>query len=147
VFSWDTTLALASLLCSLDPRIVLAYPNWGSVTRKGLRFDFFGAIPRSTQFRVQQLILRSLSTRSQNALKRKGWETPEDEVPVMVDIHNFLNEACWQEIIKWEKMHECECANPLLLRFQGRPNDLSPRARMMTTFFGWVLSGADAAEE
>jgi cytochrome c heme-lyase len=39
-----------------------------------------------------------------NALKRKGWETPEDQVPVMVDIHNFLNEECWQEILKWEKM-------------------------------------------
>lgn len=29
-----------------------------------------------------------------------------------------------------------ECANPLLLKFQGRPSELSPRARMMTTFFG-----------
>ena len=38
-----------------------------------------------------------------NALVRKGWETPEEHVEVMVQIHNFLNEQAWQEIVKWEK--------------------------------------------
>ena len=37
-----------------------------------------------------------------NALVRKGWETPEEHVQTMVDIHNFLNEEAWQEIMKWE---------------------------------------------
>jgi len=37
-----------------------------------------------------------------NALVRKGWETPEEHVQTMVDIHNFLNEEAWQEILKWE---------------------------------------------
>src|SRR5256885_2278525 len=39
-----------------------------------------------------------------NALVRKGWETPEDSVKTMVDIHNFLNEAAWNEILKWESV-------------------------------------------
>jgi Cytochrome c/c1 heme lyase len=38
-----------------------------------------------------------------NALVRKGWETPEEHVETMVDIHNFLNERAWQEVLKWEK--------------------------------------------
>lgn len=38
-----------------------------------------------------------------NALVRKGWETPEEHVEVMVDIHNFLNEQAWQEVLKWEQ--------------------------------------------
>ena len=38
-----------------------------------------------------------------NALVRKGWETPEEHVETMVDIHNFLNEQAWQEVLKWEK--------------------------------------------
>ena len=38
-----------------------------------------------------------------NALVRKGWETPEDSVEMMVDIHNFLNEEAWQEVMKWER--------------------------------------------
>lgn len=38
-----------------------------------------------------------------NALVRKGWETPEEHIETMVDIHNFLNEQAWQEVLKWEK--------------------------------------------
>ena len=38
-----------------------------------------------------------------NALIRKGWETPEEHVETMVDIHNFLNEQAWMEVLKWEK--------------------------------------------
>ena len=38
-----------------------------------------------------------------NALVRKGWETPEEHVETMVDIHNFLNERAWLEVLKWEK--------------------------------------------
>lgn len=38
-----------------------------------------------------------------NALVRKGWETPEEHVETMVQIHNFLNEQAWLEIVKWEK--------------------------------------------
>jgi cytochrome c heme-lyase len=38
-----------------------------------------------------------------NALVRKGWETPEEHVETMVDIHNFLNEQAWNEVRKWEE--------------------------------------------
>ena len=48
-----------------------------------------------------------------NALVRKGWETPEEHVQTMVDIHNFLNEEAWQEILKWEPPY----VTPLSLSF------------------------------
>lgn len=38
-----------------------------------------------------------------NALVRKGWETPEEHVETMVNIHNFLNEMAWDEVKRWEK--------------------------------------------
>lgn len=38
-----------------------------------------------------------------NALVRKGWETPEEHVETMVQIHNWLNEQAWEEILKWER--------------------------------------------
>ena len=38
-----------------------------------------------------------------NALVRKGWETPEEHVETMVEIHNFLNEEAWNEVLKWER--------------------------------------------
>lgn len=39
-----------------------------------------------------------------NALARKGWETPEEHVVTMVEIHNFLNEMAWKEVLRWEAM-------------------------------------------
>jgi cytochrome c heme-lyase len=68
-----------------------------------------------------------------HALRRKGMEAPEHEMELMVDIHNFLNEACWVEILKWEELQGSGC-DPLLLRFRGRPNTLSPKARLYTLF-------------
>jgi cytochrome c heme-lyase len=40
-----------------------------------------------------------------NALRRKGWETPENAIETMVDIHNWMNEEAWAEVMKWEKEH------------------------------------------
>jgi len=45
-----------------------------------------------------------------NALVRKGWETPENEIETMVQIHNFLNEKAWEEVHKWEaQVNKCVC--------------------------------------
>ncbi|KAI9176170.1 holocytochrome c synthase [Blastocladiella emersonii ATCC 22665] len=71
-----------------------------------------------------------------NALRRKGWETPEDHIEVMVDIHNHLNEEAWGEILGWESAHREECATPKLLRLRGRPNDWSPKAMFAHYFRG-----------
>ncbi|KZT10024.1 cytochrome c and c1 heme-lyase [Laetiporus sulphureus 93-53] len=72
-----------------------------------------------------------------NALVRKGWETPEEHVETMVQIHNFLNEQAWQEILKWERK-ENSTADLQLTRFKGRPGELSPKARFWL-FAGWLL--------
>ncbi|KAI9479987.1 cytochrome c and c1 heme-lyase [Coemansia mojavensis] len=71
-----------------------------------------------------------------NALARKNMPAPEEHIDVMVDIHNFLNEGAWNEVLKWEKRHERECLQPKLIRLQGRPNDLSPLARMYSWIYG-----------
>lgn len=65
-----------------------------------------------------------------NALLRKGYhDTPEEHVESMVGVHNFLNEGAWQEIVKWESQHGNP--EPRLLRFQGRPDEPTPKARML----------------
>lgn len=94
-----------------------------------------------------------------NAMLRKGHDdTPEDAVESMVAIHNFLNEGAWAEIVDWERRFsrglgygwqacrrgeegfledadkvasEIEVAKPKLLRFQGRPGDMTPKARLL----------------
>jgi cytochrome c heme-lyase len=50
-----------------------------------------------------------------NALVRKGWETPENEIETMVHIHNFLNEKAWEEVQKWEAQVN-KCVDLLYLR-------------------------------
>lgn len=71
-----------------------------------------------------------------NALVRKGWETPEEHVEMMVMVHNFLNERAWQEVLDWEReMGVKDVENQLALaRFQGKPGTLSPKARI----FSWA---------
>ncbi|CAE7203851.1 unnamed protein product [Rhizoctonia solani] len=76
-----------------------------------------------------------------NALVRKGWETPEEHIETMVHIHNFLNEEAWLEVLKWEARREGgpeEAVDLQLVKFQGRPGQLSPKARMLQ-FAGWLL--------
>jgi Cytochrome c/c1 heme lyase len=61
--------------------------------------------------RTEPFIPRDLSAKREypspqqfyNAFVRKGWETPEEHVETMVEIHNFLNEEAWQEVLKLEK--------------------------------------------
>jgi hypothetical protein len=99
-----------------------------------------------------------------NALLRKGYtDTDITAVEGMVSVHNFLNEGAWQEILGWEQRfarglykgwqickrgegHVQEELNkhwdgvdtePSLIRFQGRPKELTPKAYMMQVL-GWV---------
>ncbi|EIW79315.1 cytochrome c and c1 heme-lyase [Coniophora puteana RWD-64-598 SS2] len=72
-----------------------------------------------------------------NALVRKGWETPEEHIETMVDIHNFLNEQAWLEVLKWERLGRGDSI-PQLARFQGKPGEVSPKARFWL-FAGWLF--------
>ncbi|KAL4070087.1 cytochrome c/c1 heme-lyase [Scleroderma yunnanense] len=74
-----------------------------------------------------------------NALVRKGWETPVEHVETMVDIHNFLNERAWEEVLRWEKrVAQPGDVQPHLARLRGRPGEMSPKARFWM-FVGWLL--------
>ena len=65
-----------------------------------------------------------------NALHRKGKGegVQEEAMPAVVAIHNNMNENAWREVLQWEALHAAECDAPKLLRFMGRPDDLSPKA-------------------
>ena len=94
-----------------------------------------------------------------NAMLRKGYDdTPQDAVESMVAVHNFLNEGAWAEIVEWERRFsrglaygwqacrngergsmtgvgmiadEKDVPRPRLLRFQGRPNEMTPKAKII----------------
>ncbi|KAL2315510.1 putative cytochrome c heme lyase [Schizosaccharomyces pombe] len=62
-----------------------------------------------------------------NAMWRKGYRDSGENVPIMVQVHNFLNEGAWSEIKAWER-EAGENTEPKLLRFEGNANKRTPRA-------------------
>lgn len=101
-----------------------------------------------------------------NALLRKGYtDTDATAVESMVAVHNFLNEGAWAEIVDWERRFgrglargwqvsrrgeanvplelrkleakEGELPQPSLMRFQGRPKEMTPKAAMLQVM-GWL---------
>ncbi|KAK3381993.1 cytochrome c/c1 heme-lyase [Podospora didyma] len=96
-----------------------------------------------------------------NAMLRKGYtDTDIEAVPGMVDVHNLVNEGAWQEIVEWERRFSKglwrgweiskrgeenaplalrrleaqegpEQEGPSLIRFQGRPKEMTPRAAVL----------------
>ncbi|KAI5866050.1 cytochrome c/c1 heme-lyase [Durotheca rogersii] len=110
-----------------------------------------------------------------NALLRKGYtDTDVTAVESMVSVHNFLNEGAWAEIMDWEKRFagglykgwqkcsrgeqnfekmvkkhgyekEVNDLSPSLVRFQGRPKDMTPKAAMFQVM-GWIYPSAFGTE-
>jgi len=101
-----------------------------------------------------------------NALLRKGYaDTDVSAVESMVSVHNFLNEGAWAEIVEWERRFGkglgkgwelCkrgeqgsvagdgwdagvaeDLPQPKLLRFMGRPKEMTPKAAMIQVM-GWI---------
>ncbi|KAJ5683189.1 Cytochrome c heme lyase [Penicillium macrosclerotiorum] len=100
-------------------------------------------------------------------LRKGYTDTPQDAVESMVAVHNFLNEGAWTEIVGWERTfagglgvgwEKCRrgeenlsfqlakdemtgavdpTTEPRLIRFQGRPRELTPKARIFQAL-GWV---------
>ena len=67
-----------------------------------------------------------------NAMRRKGWQNiPEESIPVVLQIHNGINEGTWGKIIDWEGSPDVR-----LVRFQGRPRDMTPKAFIMSKVLG-----------
>ncbi|KAI9373977.1 cytochrome C1 heme lyase [Aspergillus egyptiacus] len=94
-------------------------------------------------------------------LRKGYTDTPQDAVEAMVAVHNFLNEGAWNEIVGWERIfskglskgwEKCRrgeeniameltkeehtgkadaTSPPRLLRFQGRPQELTPKAQIL----------------
>ncbi|KAL7442931.1 hypothetical protein ACHAXM_008621 [Skeletonema potamos] len=62
-----------------------------------------------------------------NAMRKKGYNPPIESIPSVLRIHNAVNERSWQQVRKWEKeLHNND--EPKLVKFVGRPKDLSPKA-------------------
>jgi cytochrome c heme-lyase len=101
-----------------------------------------------------------------NALARKGKldDTVEHDIESVVALHNNMNEKTWQKVLEWEATTTSgsggggggtnALATPKLLKFQGRPTDLSPKAALKHYLLGhplpydrhdWVIERPDGS--
>ena len=78
-----------------------------------------------------------------HALRKKGWnDVTAHEIPSVLEIHNTVNERTWQQVVQWEQGMDLDPTTGgassavetdlKLVRFQGRPTDLSPQAFFWT---------------
>jgi len=74
-----------------------------------------------------------------NAMQRKGWDWRSEEeinpatMAEIISIHNKNNEEAWHEVLAWESLHKNELSvTPSLVKFGGKPKELSPRAKFRT---------------
>ncbi|EAN33068.1 Cytochrome c1 heme lyase [Theileria parva strain Muguga] len=51
-----------------------------------------------------------------------------------VKAHNEVNELSWNQILKYEKLHQSECKSPKLRRFVGKYNNPSPKSYLVRLF-------------
>ena len=73
-----------------------------------------------------------------NAMKRKGWQPREEDMKIVVSIHNHVNDRAWSHVMRYEELHAGECECPRLLRFMGKPKELSPKATLRS-YLGYAL--------
>jgi len=66
-----------------------------------------------------------------NAMKRKGWRPREEDMNMVVAIHNAVNERAWGQVLQWEAAAAPEC-RPRLRSIRGLANKHSPKARLWT---------------
>ncbi len=71
----------------------------------------------------------------------KGHQLDPDDMNTVVSIHNAVNEETWRRIeIIENRYHARECPEgPTLVRFVGRPNEPSLKARVMHWLGGYVM--------
>uniref|UniRef100_A0A7S3QEP1 Holocytochrome c-type synthase n=1 Tax=Chaetoceros debilis TaxID=122233 RepID=A0A7S3QEP1_9STRA len=76
------------------------------------------------------------------ARKNKLGDTEESDIESVVAIHNNMNEKTWSKVVEWEDVLDPDgqkSGGPKLLKFLGRPSDLSPKAKFKNIVFGYPL--------
>jgi cytochrome c heme-lyase len=86
-----------------------------------------------------QQFYNALSRKGKLNQKAAGEEASEEDMASVVALHNNMNEKTWAKVVEWEHQTYDDHATPKLLKFMGRPHDLSPKARFKHYVLGHPL--------
>ena len=70
-------------------------------------------------------------------MKRKNWDPQQEDMKVIVPIHNLVNERAWKHILMWKTLcrrHTTKCGGITLTSFKGDLKKLTPRAWLKSIF-------------
>jgi cytochrome c heme-lyase len=65
------------------------------------------SIPRATEDSKHEFWVYPSQQQFYNAMKRKNYDPQEDDMSIVVPLHNIVNEMAWMKILEWEKRY-CE---------------------------------------
>ena len=77
-----------------------------------------------------------------NAMKRKGWDAKEEDMPAIVAIHNGVNERAWHQVCQYEVRARSHCgpgASVWSSPFVARLLPLCARAACISCFLWSTL--------
>ena len=97
--------------------------------------QFYNALVRKGKMNISQ------SGGDDNEQDDDGTENAtEQDMESVVALHNNMNEKTWKKIVEWEQqIYSTSSSKPKLLRFEGRPHDLSPKAYIKHYLLGHPL--------
>ncbi|KAF9438382.1 Cytochrome c1 heme lyase [Entomortierella beljakovae] len=98
----------------------------------------FGAHPTDPDTDKEKVWIYPSEQMFFNAMKRKNWNPREEDMKFVVPIHNMVNEMAWKHILRWEKLTENTCGGPKLVKFEGKPKEITPKARVRS-WMGYTL--------
>lgn len=119
----------------IDPKNMMPPPNQApspgqkkplSTTRVQSTIPKGGTVDNTWLYPSPQIFYNAL------VRKNKAQNVDEDDMDIVVAIHNEMNERTWRKLLQWEDMHKSEHLDgePALRRFMGKPYDLSPKAKI-----------------
>ncbi|EGD74907.1 hypothetical protein PTSG_07135 [Salpingoeca rosetta] len=71
------------------------------------------------------------------ALKRKDKPIDYEDALVVAQVHEMVTDFSWKAVMEYERLHQQECPNVTLARFEGKDGIYSPKARILKTLFGY----------
>eukprot|EP00418_Pyrodinium_bahamense_P008039 CAMPEP_0179123100 /NCGR_PEP_ID=MMETSP0796-20121207/58126_1 /TAXON_ID=73915 /ORGANISM="Pyrodinium bahamense, Strain pbaha01" /LENGTH=231 /DNA_ID=CAMNT_0020821741 /DNA_START=59 /DNA_END=754 /DNA_ORIENTATION=- len=141
-----STPGVSSTICPLHHSGPESSATWPATSKAGLQSNSstpgpvtpMEAVPQLCHVRVESSIpsangqpfLYPSERQFYGSATAKGHSVRPQDMGMVVAIHNAVNERAWQEILRFERLHANECDTSKLLRFVGRPGDLSPKARL-----------------
>ena len=97
--------------------------------------QFYNALARKNKLNTTTNSTTNKDDHELGGERETAVEAEEEYMETVVALHNNMNEKTWKKVVEWEEQTYAKHATPKLLKFMGRPQDLSPKASLKHYLF------------